>query len=572
MGNDVFRKAPDEKSLPVKRRDDPPAFPPTRRNVLKRGLGLAAALAAGGVSRTALADSGAALSADEKALRSAIVKIPGLGRSSPADADWRKVGGLCLGGTRAHIHKDAFRGIQLTFLGLTGQGSHNPLLRGFLKPWEDYTGAAINWINLAQADYYPRLQRAIANGAPDFDMLEMGAPFEGDVCAKGLLSEMPDWVGKQIDIDDYAACFKPPVGGWNGKTYRVAIDGDCHIFNFRRDCFADDALAKAWKAAGNDSAWAAPKTWREVQAVTKFLAGQTLGGSSAHGYLDICAPWGGFAFYFLASRASAYAKHPGDKAWLFDIDTMKPRINNPAFVRAIQDVLDVLPYEPQNQINADPNQAGFAQFLGGAGSMLAWWGDVGQASATDKETAAGGKVGFSILPGSEDVYNSRTGSWEKLPGGPNHSPNIAYIGWGIYVTARVDGDSRKHKAAWSAAAHLGGKDLALWTAVYPTGYHAYRNSQYGVSEWTAAGYDEAFAKAYLEAQSASCNHPNAAIEPRIPGLFQYYALAEDGLANIYAGKISAQDGADAIAANWEELTDQIGRENQIRLYKASLGL
>ncbi len=67
-------------------------------------------------------------------------------------------------------------------------------------------------------------------------------------------------------------------------------------------------------------------------------------------------------------------------------------------------------------------------------------------------------------------------------------------------------------------------------------------------------------------------HPNAAIEPRIPGIFQYYSVAEDELAKIYAGQYSAQDGADRIAAAWEKLTDQIGRESQIALYQASLGL
>ena len=35
---------------------------------------------------------------------------------------------------------------------------------------------------------------------------------------------------------------------------------------------------------------------------------------------------------------------------------------------------------------------------------------------------------------------------------------------------------------------------------------------------------------------------------------------------------SAQEGADAIAAAWEKITDQIGRDQQIALYKASLGI
>ena len=77
---------------------------------------------------------------------------------------------------------------------------------------------------------------------------------------------------------------------------------------------------------------------------------------------------------------------------------------------------------------------------------------------------------------------------------------------------------------------------------------------------------------YLASQGDSYNHPNAAIEPRIPGIFQYYSVAEDELAKIYAGQFSAQDGANNIAAAWEKITDQIGRERQVALYKASLGL
>jgi multiple sugar transport system substrate-binding protein len=204
--------------------------------------------------------------------------------------------------------------------------------------------------------------------------------------------------------------------------------------------------------------------------------------------------------------------------------------------------------------------------------MLAWWGDVGSMARTSDGSVIGEIVGFDILPGSDDVYNAKTGAWDKLPSGPNFAPNMAYIGWGIYVMARVDADPKKQKAAWSAAAHLGGKDLSLWCAAYPSGFQPYRNSHFNIPEWVEAGYDEAYISNYLGSQANSYNHPNAAIEPRIPGIFQYYSEAEDILANIYAGKMTAQQGADAIAAAWEKRTDQIGRDSQIALYKASLGM
>jgi multiple sugar transport system substrate-binding protein len=540
----------------------------SRRDMLK-GAAAVSALAATGAIGTA---GGVKVASAQSDLRAEILKIPGVNKGSPTDADWQKVGEMCLGATKANVKEGEFAGVELTFMGLNNQNLHNLLFRGFLKPWETYTGAKISWIDLAQADYNARLQQSIATGTVDFDIVEMGAPFEGDVCGKGLASVMPDWVKQQIEMDDYVGYLKAPVGTWDGKTYRISIDGDCHTFNYRTDVFSSEELAKAWKDEGHQGDWGVPNTWQKVQEVTKFLKGKQINGQDAYGYLDPAKGWGGFGFYFLESRATAYAKHPDDKAWLFDVDTMKPRVNNPAFVRAIQDVLDVLPSEPADQLNADPGTTAFQQFLAGTGSMLAWWGDVGSMAKTSDGSVIGDVCGFSILPGSDDVYNSKTGAWDKLPSGPNFAPNMAYIGWGVYVMARVDSDPVKQKAAWSAAAHLGGKDLSLWCSAYPSGFQPYRNSHFNISEWVAAGYDEAFISSYLKSESDSYNHPNAAIEPRIPGIFQYYSVAEDELQKIYAGGATAQAGADAIAAAWEKITDQIGRENQIKLYKASLGL
>ncbi|WP_420414065.1 sugar ABC transporter substrate-binding protein [Roseibium sp.] len=543
----------------------------SRRDIL-RGSASLAALA--GLSTLAGGLPNAAFAASDS-VREQILKIPGVGNGSPTDSDWQKVGALCLEATKANVAEGEFEGVELTFMGLNNQNLHNFLFRGFLKPWEAYTGAKIKWVDLAQADYNARLQQAIATGTVDFDIVEMGAPFEGDVCGKGLASEMPDWVKDQIEMDDYVGYLSAPVGTWGGKTYRVSIDGDCHNFNYRKDYFANEEFAQAWKAAGHEGEWAVPTTWQKVQEVTKFLNGKTdpLSGLPAHGYLDPLKGWGGFGFYFLASRATAYAKHPNDPAWLFDADTMKPRVNNEAWVRAIQDVLDAMPSQPTDQLNADPGVTGFQQFLAGTGSMLSWWGDIGSSAKTSDTSVVGEVTGFSILPGSDDVWNHKEGKWETLASGPNHSPNMAYLGWGVYVMARVDGDEKKKKAAWSAAAHLGGKDISLWCSAYPSGFQPYRQSHFNIAEWVGAGYDEAFIEDYLASEADSYNHPNAAIEPRIPGIFQYYSVAEDELAKIYAGKYaSAQEGADAIAAAWEKITDQIGRESQIKLYKASLGV
>lgn len=531
----------------------------TRRRSFLKG---AAALAAGTALSTSL--SGRALAQDS--VRSQILQIPGVGMGSPTDADWQKVGELCLGPTKERVAEGEFEGVELTFMGLNNQNLHNFLFRGFLKPWEAYTGAKINWIDLAQADYNARLQQSIATGTVDFDIIEMGAPFEGDTAGRGLLDEMPEWVSEQIDSSDLVGYLQPPVGTWEGKTYRVNLDGDTHTFAYRKDYFGPDGIG------GTE----VPTTWEAVNESSKAIVGKTdpLTGLPAYGFLDpLKYQWGGFGFYFLADRASAYAKHPDDPAWLFDPDTMKPRVNNPGWVQAIQDVMDLVATPgayPPDQVNADPNSTAFAQFLAGTGSSLTWWGDVGSNARTSDSSVVGDVVGFSINPGATKVYNSQTEAWEEKE---NFAPNLAYLGWGVYVTSRVSGDEKKRKAAWSAAAHLGGKDISLWMAAYPSGFQPYRNSHFQYDEWEAAGYDREFVEDYLGSNLDSYNHPNGAIEPRIPGIFQYYSIAEDELVKGINGQYgSAQETADAIAAAWEKITDQIGRDSQIALYKASLGM
>ncbi|HZB94586.1 MAG TPA: ABC transporter substrate-binding protein [Herpetosiphonaceae bacterium] len=541
----------------------------SRRRLLKGAANAAVGLVAG---VPATLSSSPSFAADSVVAQ--IMKIPGAGNGSPTDADWQKVGELCLGPTKEYVQPGEFKGVKFSFMGLNNQNLHNFLFRGFLKPWEAYTGASIKWIDLAQADYNARLQQSIATGTADFDIIEMGAPFEGDMGVKDLLSEMPDWVKKQVDFDDIVDYLKPPVGTWNGKIHRVTIDSDCHTMNRRTDVFTDPDLAKQWAdwkdKAGLDT-WGPPKTWQQVQQITKFLKGKKVKGKEVYGFLDQPKPWGGFQFYFTASRASSYAKHPGEKNWMFD-ENMKPLVNNPAWVRAIQDVIDALPYEPADQINADPGTTAFQQFLPGTGSLLEWWGDIGTMAKTSDTATIGDALDFDILPASDDVYNFRKGQWETLPTGPNVAPNMAYLGWGIYVMKTVDSDPKRHKAAWSAAAHLGGKDLSMWTAAYPSGFQPYRKSHTNLDLWALAGYDKKYIGSYMDSQSTSYNHPNSAIEPRIPGIFQYYSIAEDELQKTFAGKQSAQQGADNVAAAWEKLTNKLGRENQIKYYRIAMGL
>ena len=323
---------------------------PNRRTVLK-GAASAAALGTTGALGTF---SDVALRAGQSA-RQNPARFRASARARRPTPTGRRSASCASAPTKANVKEGEFKGVELSFMGLNNQNLHNLLFRGFLKPWEAYTGAKITWIDLAQADYNPRLQQSIATGTVDFDILEMGAPFEGDVCGKGLASEMPDWVKKQIDIDDYVDYLKPPVGTWNGKTYRVTIDGDCHNFNYRTDVFSDADAGQGVEGRGQCRANGACR--RPGSRSRRSPNSSRARRSRARTPTAIStrrSPGAASASISSAAAPRPTPSIPDDKAWLFDVDTMKPRINNPAWVRAIQDVIDALPSEPADQLNADP--------------------------------------------------------------------------------------------------------------------------------------------------------------------------------------------------------------------------
>ena len=66
------------------------------------------------VSSTGVAGSLAAMTTTAHAqdnLRAQILQIPGVGKGSPTDADWQKVGEMCLAATKANVKEGEFKGV-----------------------------------------------------------------------------------------------------------------------------------------------------------------------------------------------------------------------------------------------------------------------------------------------------------------------------------------------------------------------------------------------------------------------------------------------------------------------------
>jgi multiple sugar transport system substrate-binding protein len=527
--------------------------PLTRRTAVKAATGAAAAFCATGIVGKSYRRS---LAAQDD------VKAQMLATSDPEEA-----GRLALHSTR----EGAFSGQTITFQGLSNTGFHVDVFEPFSAAWSEYTGANIEWIRVTQADSFGLFQQAVSTDTVEFDVLEGSGGWEGDLLGGGHAQPMPDWLlnSPEYDINDIVPYLRDPVRTWEGVTYGASIDGDTHHFNYRKDVFSDQDLAAEWASSGGEGEWGIPQTWQQVNAYHQFLFEKEFDGAPIYGMLDPYGRGGGVSAQFYFSRVSAYGKHPNDPAFFFDPEDMTPLINSPAWVRALEDMVGALPYAPPDYVNADLLKT-LDDFLAGTGAMAHWWADVGSNVYTNPSSLVQGKVGYSILPGSPDVWNRQTQTWDMIEGN-NYAPYLAFLGWGLYVMNEAE-ERGVSEAAWDLVSHLTSKNASLWMNIYPSGMNPWRESHFNAEDWTVSGFPLEEAQQYLDSIRQSYSHPNRIVDLRIPGQGTYFSEIENYTTQAIAGQIGAQEALDQAAARWDEITDSLGRDRQIQLYRASLGL
>jgi len=58
---------------------------------------------------------------------------------------------------------------------------------------------------------------------------------------------------------------------------------------------------------------------------------------------------------------------------------------------------------------------------------------------------------------------------------------------------------------------------------------------------------------------------------RIRGTPEYWSVLDGELAAALGGRKSAEQALDDVAAVWEDITDRLGREQQLEAYQAAIG-
>ncbi len=433
------------------------------------------------------------------------------------------------------------------------------------------TGAKIKVAEVPFAELFQKLLTDWSTGTNSIDVGVFASGWGVEMVDGGLLENLDPYIAKdtKIDLQDIAPYFREYNQKIAGKTHLVTIDGDFQMLYYRRDILKKMGLK-------------APRNWDEYMAVAKATHGQDLNGDGTPDYGScIFKKRNAQSYFAIMSVAAAFVQTKGTgEGIFFDPDTMKPKINNEAWIKAFNTYKATGQYGPADELNQDIGDTR-ALVTSGRCALAIDWGDIGPLSIDKGGEAIKDKMGAIIMPGTSEVLDTATGKLVKCDAntcpnaidGINFAPFAAFGGWSGAINAKSDAKTKQ--AAYDFLSYMNqaaqsNVDVTMgWT-----GYNPYRNSQLNdTALWVKAGFTQEFAENYLGAIKASLNSPNMASDIRIPGAQQYTGVVLDReLARFLADEITAEEAVKNIEEGWEEITEDFGRERQATLYKLSLGI
>lgn len=468
------------------------------------------------------------------------------------------------------VNAAEFDGVEVTILTRPGP----VIAQRMVERGEEFTamtGAKIRVNEVPFAELFQKILTDWATGTNSIDVGVFASGWAVELADGDLLEDLTPYIeaDEKINLDDIAPYFREFNQKIGGKTKLLTIDGDFQMLYYRRDIFDEMGLK-------------APRTWAEYMEVAKATHGKDMNGDGEPDYGScIFKKRNAQSYFAINSVAAAYMQTQGTgQGFMFDPETMKPMINNEAYIEALNVYKATGEYGPPEELNFD---IGDTRSLIQAGrcALAIDWGDIGPLSIDESGAAIKDKMGAVIMPGTSRVLDRESGKLvdcgaDNCPhaiDGINYSPFAAFGGWSGAINKKAD--AKVKAAAYAFLSYMNQAEQSnVDVTMGWTGYNPYRNSQLNsYDNWLAAGFSQEFAENYLGAIKDSLNNPNMASDLRIPGTAQYTGVVLDReLARFLADEITAEQAVANIEEGWEEITEDFGRDSQITMYKASLGI
>ena len=464
----------------------------------------------------------------------------------------------------------AYSGVTLRVVTFTGPQIAEPLQRR-APEFARKTGANVQVITVPFSDLYQKVLTDFATRTNSYDAMVFDPQWMGDFVPPGYLEDLTDRVQKDATLqwNDIAPFFRDFSATYKGRVYTVPLDGDFQMVYYRKDLLEKDGLKP-------------PQTWQDYIGIARRYQGKDLNGDGKADFGSCVAmKRSAQSYWMFLSVASAYIQSQGtSQGAFFNTAGMQPLFNNEAAATALDVYKQISKLGPPDQLNNDVGDSrGF--FVGGRCALSIDWGDIGTLAIDKSQSVVADKVGAVILPGSTRVLDRSTGTLVDCDAktcpyavnGVNHAPFAAYGGWSGAINkarpARVKDAAFAFLSYMSAPAQSG-----VDVTIGKTGFNPYRTSHFdNMGPWEKAGMSQQAAKDYLGAIEASLKSPNMVLDLRVPQTAFYQQTALDtALAQFLGGELSGEQTMKQISDQWNQKTDEVGRQAQLDAYKASLNV
>lgn len=461
-----------------------------------------------------------------------------------------------------------FEGVTINLLTFTGPQIAEPLQR-HAPEFKELTGAEVNVITVPFADLYQTILTDQATGTNSYDAFVFAPQWMVDLV--NYLEDLTPYVENDpaIQWEDIAPFFRNFSATYQGRIYLVPLDGDFHMVYYRTDVLEEAGLQP-------------PKTWDEYLQVAAAVHGKDMNGDGEGDYGScISKARSAQAYWWITSIAGPYIQSLGTAqgVW-FDTETMKPLIDNEGFIRALEIYKETSKYGPPDEATLDVGDTR-SLFVGGRCALSLDWGDIGTLAIDPTISVVQDKVGAVITPGATEVVDRATGKLVPCDeatcpyaiDGVNYAPFASFGGWSGGVSAGIS--QEKKDAAYAYFSYVSQPAQAnIDVTIGRTGFNPYRISQFeNLEPWLQAGMSEVAATSYLGAIQASLDSPNMVLDLRVPQNQRYQQVVLDTvLSQFLAGEYTAEEAAKEISAQWEEITDELGRDAQREAYLGTLGI
>jgi multiple sugar transport system substrate-binding protein len=459
-----------------------------------------------------------------------------------------------------------YEGVEINILTFTGPQIAEPLQRRG-PDFTELTGAQVNVVVVPFNELYQKLLTDMATGTNSFDAFVFAPQWMVDYITAGYLEVLTDRIAADPDLqwEDVAPFFRDFSASFQGDIYTIPLDGDFHMGYYRSDLID-----------------APPRTWDEYIEIASQFHGQDLNGDGDPDYGScISKKRGAQAYWFIHDFAAPMIQSQGtSQGTFFNPETMEPLVNNEAFAKALELYDATTQYGPPDELNLDVGDTR-SLFTSGRCALSMDWGDIGTLAIDPDTSIVQDKTGAMITPGSTQVLDWETGGMvdcdeETCPyaiDGVNHAPFAAYGGWSGGINAAAD-DLVKD-AAYDFFSYMAQPDQAnVDVTIGKTGFNPYRTSQFlNRQAWVEAGMSPGAASEYLGAIEGSLASPNMVLDLRVPQNQRYQGVVLDQAVSQYlSGEITVEEAMQQIYDGWEEITEELGREEQGAAYRGTLGV